>query len=610
VSKIIGIDLGTTNSCVAVVEQQGARVLANRQGHTTTPSVVAVTETGKRLVGQLAKRQAITNPRNTIHGAKRLIGRRWDTPDVQRMVQLASFSCVQGPHNDVRVRFGERDYAVPELSSMVLQEMKLVAEQALGETVTQAVVTVPAYFNDNQRQATKDAGAIAGLDIVRIINEPTAAALAYGYGKDLAQRVAIFDFGGGTFDISILEIGQGVFEVLSTAGDTFLGGEDFDERIIEWLRSEFTKDNPGIDLRTDKMALQRLRDAAEKAKIELSSTTDTDINLPFIWSPAKGQALHLQRRLSRDKLVELTGDLIDRSIAICERAFQTANLKVSDLKAVILVGGMTRMPRVQQRVQEFFGLQPSKGVHPDEVVAQGAAIQGHLLAEGSQGTLLLDVTPHNLGIVVAGGLFDTLIAKDTTIPTSSTKTFTTIRDNQQQVRIIVMQGDSQSPAGNELLGEFVLDGLNPAPRGSVQVDVVFNISADGIVSVSAVDKDTGRTQNIQVTASSGLTPTELKDMSDENQDYVVAFGQNTERDAEYKELETLLAEIVGLMPKVHAVIAGTEFGAEALKKAAAAVERGRAALTANERDQMALAKGPLSRALSLFKTVTAKLGGT
>ncbi|HSI04582.1 MAG: molecular chaperone DnaK [Myxococcota bacterium] len=607
-NKIIGIDLGTTNSCVAIAERTGPRVLANRQGHNTTPSVIAVTETGKRLVGQLAKRQGITNPKNTIHGAKRLIGRRWEVPEVQRMVSLVSFVCMEGPHNDVRVHLADRGYAIPEVSSMVLQEMKLIAEQQLGETISQAVVTVPAYFNDNQRQATKDAGAIAGLDVVRIINEPTAAALAYGYGKGLEQRVAIYDFGGGTFDVSILNIGQGVFEVLSTAGDTFLGGEDFDERIIEWLRGEFMREH-GIDLRQDKMALQRLRDAAEKAKIDLSAQNETDINLPFISSPAKGQALHLQRRLTRDKLVELTSDLIERSIAICEKAFKSADLKLAETKSVILVGGMTRMPRIQQRVQEYFGMPPSKGVHPDEVVACGAAIQAQLLAEGSQDTLLLDVTPHNLGIVVAGGLFDVLIAKDTTIPTSSTKVFTTVRDNQAQVRIMVMQGDSAVPQQNELLGEFVLDQLPSKPRGEIQIDVTFTISADGIVSVAAKDVATGRAQTIQVTASSGLTPSEIADMTAENQDYVTAFAKPTEKDAEQVDLEGLLKDIEQIMPKVSAVIAGTEFGTEALKKAAAAVERAKAALAGNQRDAMALAKGPLQRALSLFKTVTAKLGG-
>ncbi|MBC7793801.1 MAG: molecular chaperone DnaK [Clostridia bacterium] len=605
-SKIIGIDLGTTNSCVAVVERDRARVLTNRQGHTITPSVVAVTEAGKRLVGQLAKRQGITNPHRTVHGAKRLIGRRWDVPEVQRAVSLASFSCVQGPHDDVRVQLGNRQYAMPEIASMVLQEMRLVAEQQLGEPVTQAVVTVPAYFNDNQRQATKDAGAIAGLDIVRIINEPTAAALAYGFGKGLEQRVAIYDFGGGTFDISILEIGQGVFEVLSTAGDTFLGGEDFDERIIDWLRAEFVTEN-GIDLRTDKMALQRLRDAAERTKIELSQTTETDINLPFIASPPGSAALHLQRKMTRDKLLELTGDLIERSMTICEKAFQSANLKVSDVKAVILVGGMTRMPRVQQRVQEFFGKAPSKGVHPDEVVAQGAAIQGELLASKSTETLLLDVTPHNLGIVVAGGLFDTIIQKDTTIPTSEAKQFTTIRDNQTQVRIIVMQGDVTEAKKNELLGEFLLDGLKPAPKGEVQINVTFSISADGIVSVAARDSDTGREQTIEVTAASGLTQVEIADMTAENQDYVQAFEAPTEASTERTELDELLALVSALMPQVESVIAETDFGVDAMKKTRGAVERAQAAIASGERDAMALAKGPLSRALSLFKTVTAKL---
>jgi molecular chaperone DnaK len=606
-SKIIGIDLGTTYSCVSVVERDGPRVLTSRTGHPTTPSVVAITEAGKRLVGHLAKRQGITNPKNTVHGAKRLIGRRWDSSDVQKMLAMISYRCVNGPHNDVRIELGDSLYAVPEISSMVLQEMKLIAEQQLGESVEQAVITVPAYFNDNQRQATKDAGRIAGLDVVRIINEPTAAALAYGFGKGLEQRVAIYDLGGGTFDISILDIGQGVFEVLSTAGDTFLGGEDFDERIIDWLAREFLAEHH-VDLRNDKMALQRLRDAAEKAKIELSSATETDINLPFIHSPGKGQAFHLQRRLTRDKLNEMTGDLIDRTITICERAFTSAGLQKKDIAAVILVGGMTRMPRVQQKVQEFFGIAPSKGVHPDEVVAQGAAIQGHLLSVGSQETLLLDVTPHNLGIVVAGGLFDTIIEKDTTIPTSASKVFTTIRDNQTQVRIIVMQGDAGTAEKNELLGEFVLDGLRQAPKASVKINVTFAISADGIVSVSAKDVETGREQAITVTASSGLTEQEIKEMTKENQDFVQALQVNTELETELVELQRVMREVEKLLPQAKPVIEGTEFGVEALRKADQSMKRAVEAITKRDREAVTASKASVTRTLSLLKNVIHKLG--
>jgi molecular chaperone DnaK len=605
-SKVIGIDLGTTYSCVAVTDQGHAKVLPSRTGQNTTPSVVAITDSGKRLVGHLAKRQAITNPKNTIHGAKRLIGRRWSSADVQRAVKLVSYECVEGPHADVRVVLGGTTYSIPEISSMVLQEMRLIAEKALGEPVAKAVVTVPAYFNDNQRQATKDAGRIAGLEVLRIINEPTAAALAYGFDKGLEQKIAVYDLGGGTFDISILEISNGVFEVLATAGDTFLGGEDFDERIIDWLTTTFQAEH-NVDLRRDKMALQRLRDSAERAKCELSSASSVDINLPFIYTAPGGQALHLQTKLTREKLDELVEDLIVRTISICEKALESSGLGKKDLSAVILVGGMTRMPKVQQLAEKFFGIAPSKGVHPDEVVACGAAIQGHLLASGDSKTLLLDVTPHNLGIMVQGGLFDVIIEKDTTIPTTAKKTFTTIRDNQTQVRIVVLQGDLARGEQNELLGEFLLDGLKAAPKGQVKVEVNFDISADGIVSVSAKDLDTGKSQAITVTATSGLTEEEIAMMAAENAEVLIASQATDAFEGERVEAERLLREIDRLLPEAKPVISGTDFGAAALQKAEQAVAKAKKAIEKRDVSELKQAREPLERTISLLRSVVGKL---
>ena len=605
-SKVIGIDLGTTNSCVAVYDHETTKILSGRMGNSTMPSVVAVTDSGKRLVGHLAKRQAITNPFNTVYGAKRLIGRRWESADVQRAVQMVSYGCNAGPHGDVRIHLAERDYAVPEISSMVLQEMRVVAELALGESIEDAVITVPAYFNDNQRQATKDAGRIAGMNVLRIINEPTAAALAYGFGRGLEEKVAVFDLGGGTFDISVLEIGQGVFEVLSTAGDTFLGGEDFDETIIEWLAESFQQKHD-IDLRKDKMALQRLRDAAEKAKIDLSNADASDINLPFIYSGEKGSALHLQERLDRATLESLVKNLVDRTIEISKNTLKTAGLQPKDLSAVLLVGGMSRMPYVQRSVEEFFGLAPSKNVHPDEVVSAGAAIQGYLLSSGGAETLLLDVTPHHLGIMVAGGLFDVIIEKDTTIPTSANKIFTTIRDNQEQVRIIVLQGQSSQADKNELLGEFVLDGLRGAPRGEVKVDVTFSISADGIVSVSARNLESDREQKITVTASSGLSEEEIRQMAEENEESLVAAAASDELEQKRLEVQRILQDIDKLLPKVRPVIGKTDFGVEALARAERSMDKARAAIENNSLDELSACKEPLERTASLLSGVIEKL---
>ncbi|MDB4940737.1 MAG: Chaperone protein DnaK [Labilithrix sp.] len=604
--KVIGIDLGTTNSCVAIVENGTPVVIPNRGGYKTTPSMVAVTEAGKRLVGHIAKRQAITNAENTVYAAKRLIGRKWNSPQVKNAVATSSYRIVEGPHNDVRIVLRDKEFSVPEISAMVLQEMKVIAEDYLGETVSKAVVTVPAYFNDNQRQATKDAGEIAGLDVIRIINEPTAAALSYGFGRNIEKTVAVYDFGGGTFDISILEIGaHGVFKVIATAGDTFLGGEDIDARIIDWLVSGF-KEEHGIDLRQDRMALQRLKDAAEKAKCELSSVRETEVNLPFIISSGRNEALHLQRTLTRQTLEELSDDLIERTIDICKQTLEDAKLGKDEIEEVVLVGGMTRMPKIQQSVQGFFEKEPNKGVHPDEVVALGAAIQGAALVDDKQEMVLLDVTPHALGIMTFGSYFEELIPQNTTVPTHRTKIFTTSRDNQTAVKILVMQGESQRAEENELLGEFILTGLRRAPKGQVEIEVTFEINADGIVSVRAKDLETGLEQSIQVTATSGLTKEEIKTMMDNAKDDLVDRRSSEEFEAAKQEAEKLITEIEKLFPQVQQIVASSDFGRDAIEKAKAIVDKAR---TAIERKDAAAVKEQiegLTRTHRMFKGVVAK----
>jgi molecular chaperone DnaK len=596
--RIIGIDLGTTNSCVAVVEGGVPKVIPNKGGYKTTPSIVAISESGRRLVGQMAKRQAITNARHTVYAAKRLIGRKWGSPPVQHCLETCPYEIVPGPHDDVRIKLRGKEYSLPEISSIILQEMKLVAEEYLGEEPTKAVVTVPAYFNDNQRQATKDAGRIAGLDIVRIINEPTAAALAYGYGKELSATIAVYDLGGGTFDISILEINGGVFSVLSTAGDTFLGGEDFDARIIEHLAFEFARQHK-IDLRKDEMSLQRLKDAAEKAKIELSTMKETEISLPFIYTRENGEALHLQTNLSRDKFEELVADLIHRSIKICQATLQEAGLDVEDVDDVVLVGGMTRMPKIQEAVRDYFGKEPSKNVHPDEAVALGAAIQGASLVDAEQEVLLLDVTPHSLGIMVHGGGFERLIEANTTIPTSHSHTFTTVRDNQTSVKIVVLQGDSDVAAENELLGEFMLTGLRAAAAGVVQVDVTFSISADGIVSVSARDLETNKEQSITVTATSGLTEDELSNMIQENQDYLVALKEDESIEKERAKLTRLIRDIEKLVAQSQS--SNSPSVEDAREDAERAVQGARQQLSSRSTQDLAAALASLERAQSALK---------
>ncbi|MBN8609770.1 MAG: molecular chaperone DnaK [Deltaproteobacteria bacterium] len=574
--RVIGIDLGTTNCCVAVVDGTRSQVLHNKAGYKTTPSVIAVTEDGKRLIGQLAVRQQVTNPEHTVYAAKRLIGRAFDSPQVQHAMKVCPYRIVQGPNNDVRIELRGKIYSIPETSAMLLQEMRALAEEQLGETVEHAVVTVPAYFNDNQRQAVRDAGRIAGLDVLRILNEPTAAAIAYGHTRDTAKTIVVYDMGGGTFDVSIVRVDPGTgYDVIATTGDSYLGGEDFDNRVVEWMIDRL-KESSGIDATESPLALARMRQAAQKAKCELSDIAAAEIQLPFLMTGSQG-AVHLETTLRRDELEKMTGDLVTRSLAICEKALRLAELRIKDVEEVVLVGGMTRMPAVQRAVFEFFEREPSRGVHPDEVVAVGAAIHGQQLLASQEGqgssVPLHDVTAHALGIMTAGGNFDPVIPANTTVPVRIGNVFATSRDNQEQVKIVVLQGESTKAAQNEFLGQFALTGLRKAKAGEVEVEVVFEIDDDGIFRVAAIDRETGEAQTIEVLAQSGLDEAEISKMMSDAEQHMADRRELEEQERNRQGIHVLLADLDRLLPQAEQKVASTPVAAAAIVKARKAVDQ-------------------------------------
>jgi molecular chaperone DnaK len=577
--KVIGIDLGTTNCCVAVLEGGAVQIVPNKEGGRTTPTVVGFTDKGERLVGQIAKRQAVTNAANTVYAVKRLIGRKHDSTEVQRMKESAPFEIVDSQNGDARIRVQGRTYSPPEISGVVLQRLKAAAEDFLGESVTDAIVTVPAYFDDTQRQATRDAGKIAGLKIERIINEPTAAALAYGLGRSESERIAVYDLGGGTFDISILEMNEGVFEVLSTSGNTFLGGEDFDERIINWMADQF-KDETGIDLRQDRLALQRLKEAAERAKCELSSVTETNINLPFIAADASGPK-HFNKTLTRDQFEHLIGDLVEATIEPCQKALWDAKLQPTDIDKVILVGGQTRSPIIARTVKEIFGKDASAEINPDEVVAMGAAVQGGVLTGDVKDIVLLDVLPLSLGLETRGGLFTKIIERNSTIPLRNSLTFTTVVDNQSSVEIHVLQGEREVAQGNRSLGKFELVGLPAAARGVPQIEVTFEVDANGIVNVSAIDKATGREQQMRITPTSGLSPDEIERL-------ILEAEASLETDRRIKEIIALRGKLEGLVRNTQRSFAefSASLSAEERREGQLALNEGQSAIQSDNPEEL------------------------